>query len=281
MIRIITDSLSDITQQEAKTLHITVLPLYVIFDQDCYLDGVTISQETFYRRLNEEGTLPTTSQVTPESFLDAFGEAIVAGDEVLYIGGSSQLSGTYQSAVIARDMHPQRERIHVIDTLNATIGQKIAVMEAVRLRDQGVEIEHVRMAVQSLLPRIRMVGVVDDLHHLVRGGRLGMVGAQVGSVLHLKPTLRLKDGKLQQEGMKRGRKSVLAWFCEQLDEQPLDQSYPVHIAASDAPERIEVLSNALQAHGIAKTHLQESSVGAVIGTHTGSGCFAMAWVEKE
>ncbi|MEG2719256.1 MAG: DegV family protein [Clostridia bacterium] len=280
MLQIVTDSLSDITQQEAAKLQLTVLPLSVIFDGKAYLDGVTVSREEFYERLESGKTLPTTSQVSPEAFSKAFEAALAAGDEVLCLTGSGEISGTIQSALIARDMQKSPERVHVLDTVNATIGEALLVREAVRLRAQGLGTQELIDNMEALIPRVRLIGQVENLKHLVRGGRLNATSARLGMLVQLKPTLRLKNGKISQDGMKRGHKRVLEWFCEQLTELPFDAYYPVYIAAGHSPEARQALRTALMERGVHVQSIREMDVGCVIGTHTGAGCLAMAWVEK-
>ena len=137
MIRLIVDSISDITQKEAAALQIEVLPLTVRFGREEYLDGVEIMPEEFYTRLATVTDLPKTSQLSPDSFLNAFERNLLGGDEVICITGSSKLSGTYQSAVMARKMTSAPERVHLVDSQNGSLGESQLVWQAIAMRNAG------------------------------------------------------------------------------------------------------------------------------------------------
>lgn len=279
-MKIITDSMSDIRPREAKQHGLDLAPLHVIFGMYCYLDDVTISRETFYSRL-ENGELPKTSQATPDCFDKLFSKALEEGEEVVCITGSSAVSGTYQSAMIARDLQSAPERIHVVDSLSGNVGEALLVWEAVRLRDGGADTRTMVKTLRDLVPRIRLSGQVDSLKHLALGGRIGGGAAKVGEFLHMKPLLSIVEGRVQQEGMARGHKRVHEWFVNRIKHsQPIDRQYPVYLASCNAPEAMGRLKEALVGGGIDSASIHEMGVGSVIGTHTGPGCLTLAWVEK-
>ncbi len=165
MIRIITDSASDITIEEAKELGVEVVPLHVIFGNDVFMDGVDISHDEFYKRLEECDELPKTSQTNPGGFVEVFEKYIKQGDEIVGIFISSKLSGTYQSSIIASDMI-EDGKIHIIDSLNASMGLAVLVREAVKMRDKGKSVDEIKVEIENLIPRVKLIAVVDTLKYL-------------------------------------------------------------------------------------------------------------------
>lgn len=281
MIQIVTDSMSDIRQEEAGHFALTVLPQHVLFGEESYLDGVNLTCEQFYQKMLTAKDLPKTSQVTPEAFALAFEKAYQRGDDVICITGSSKLSGTYQSATIARDMQKDPSRIYLIDSFNASLSQQAVLWEAVRLRDEGVAVEEIARRLSALVPRISLVGVVDDLKHLVRGGRLSSTTARIGTTLNLKPTLRLKDGKLEQEGLVRGKKRSFEWMLKQVFDQPRDMDYPLYLASANAAEDLHEFRDFMAKEGLPLDNVREVAIGPIVGTHTGQGILAVSWVWKD
>lgn len=281
MIHIITDSMSDLLPQEAAPIGVEVLAQPISFGQESLLDNVTISREEFYRRLEIAESLPKTSQVPPESFFNAYQRALSNGSDVLAITGSSELSGTYQSAVIARDMleEKQRAKIFLVDTLSGSLGESLLVYEAAKLRDAGESASTIQKALLTLIPYQTLVGQVDDLKYLVMGGRLSSVGARVGTMLHLKPMIKLKAGKLEMGGLARGTRKALEWLSQQLKEIPPDPAYPVHFACANAPKALDALKAYLLEKGMLPPVIRTLGIGSIVGTHTGPGCIAMSWIK--
>lgn len=280
-MKIIIDSMSDIQPHEAQAHQMDMAPLHVLFGTHSYLDGVTISREAFYKRL-ESGELPKTSQATPDSFDKLFRKALSEGEEVLCITGSSKVSGTHQSAMIARDQQENPERVHLVDSLSGNVGEALLIYEAVRMRDEGMGINETVEALKRLIPRIRLSAQVESLKHLALGGRISGGKARVGALLQMKPLLCIIDGKVEQQGMARGHRRVYQWFVNRImKEQPIDTAYPVFLASCNAPEAMASLKAALAEGGVNASAIREMGVGTVIGTHTGPGCLTLAWVERE
>lgn len=279
MIRIITDSMSDILVDEAEKLQVKVLPLHLMFGTESFLDGVTIDRATFYRRLETVTELPKTSQIPPETFESAYQEALNEGVQVLVITGSSELSGTYQSAVLARDMIGAEDSVYIVDSLTASLGESLLVYEAVRLRDAGESIDVIYKTLKTIVGQQMLLGQVDELKYLVMGGRLSSVGAKVGTALKFKPMLRLKKGKLEMGGLVRGTQKAYAWMREQLENYPPDMRFPLHFASANAPEALEKMKEYIMNHCNVPVVTRTLGIGAVIGTHTGPGCIAMCWIQ--
>ena len=278
MIHIITDSMSDITQQEAAELGITVLPLHLLFGAESFLDGVTIDRAEFYKRMETATELPKTSQITPESYQNAYRDALAACEQVLVITGSSELSGTYQSAVMARDAIGAEASVHIVDSLTASLGQSLLVYEAVRMRDAGMEAEVICKTLKTIVGQQFLCGQVVDLKYLVMGGRLSSVGAKVGTVLKLSPMLVLKKGKIEMGGLVRGTQKAYAWLKEQIEKNPPDPRFPFHFASANAPEAIGKLEEFIRKVCKLPSVIRTVNIGTIVGTHTGPGCVAMCWI---
>ena len=202
-IRIITDSAADL--QPPYRPDLTVLPMTVLFGERQYRDGVDLDHRQFYELLIESDILPTTSQLTPAQFEDAFQAAVDAGETVVCITLSSKLSGTYQSACIAAEEFPGQ--VYVVDSLNATIGVAILVQRAFELVDQGMDAPAIAKVLEEEKGQIRLVALLDTLEYLKRGGRLSSSAALVGGLLGIKPVVTVADGEVQVLGKARGSKN--------------------------------------------------------------------------
>ena len=172
MVHIITDSTSDLTVQEAEQLNIRLIHMRVIFEDGVYTDGVDITKEEFYAKQAEAKVLPKTTQLNPQEYCDAFRPLLENGDEVVAILVSSKLSGSFQSACIAKEMLEGGERLHLVDSLNATLGEGLLVREAARLRDAGKTAAEIAAELEALRGRVRFIAFVGTLKYLKMGGRI-------------------------------------------------------------------------------------------------------------
>ena len=271
-IRIITDSASDITQEEARTWGIQVLPLRTIFGEEEFLDGVTIDHQTFFQRLIESDVLPTTSQLSPFQYEGPF----QAGDEVVCITLSSKLSGCYQSAVIAAEGLP----VVLVDSLSVTVGQRILVELALQLRDQGLSAQEIGAVLEQEKPHIRLIALLDTLEYLKKGGRISPAVALAGSLLSIKPVIAVENGEVTILGTARGSKNgnnMLMSLVEKSGginfEKPFSLSYS---GLSDMLLQKYISDSAHLYQGKA-VHLPVARIGSTIGTHAGPGAVAVAF----
>jgi DegV family protein with EDD domain len=235
MIRIITDSTSDISQNQAKELGIDIIPLRVNFAHGAYRDGVDITNAEFYKKLTKSEELPTTSQINPYEFYDFFKKYINDGDEVVGIFISSHLSGTYQSAVAAKEMLKNDDNIYIIDSLNVTFPLGLLIKQAVRIRDKGLTAERIAEEIESLKSRVRLVAVVSTLKYLY-GGRISSGTAVVGSMLGINPIIAIIDGKVESVGKTRGRKQAFRWMLDYIEKEGIDYNYPIAFGSSNSAE---------------------------------------------
>lgn len=279
MVRIMTDSTSDITQAEAAALGITVVPLTVHFGSESFRDGIDLSKKEFFEKLAAAETLPTTSQVPPGEFTALFQQYIDAGDEVVGIFISSEMSGTYQSAAVAREqVNP--EKIYVIDSRTATFELALLVRIAARLRDEGKSAGEIMDTVRALVKRVRLFAVVDTLRYLKMSGRISTTTAFVGGLLGINPIIAIIKGKVESIGKTRGLKAGLKFIHEQVEADPPDLNYLVTFGHTNAPEALrETVEYFTKSFGIAD--FVEEDIGLIVGTHVGPGAAGIAYIAKE
>lgn len=281
MIRILTDSMSDLTQEDASRLGITVLPMPVSYGEEERWEGIDLSREEFFARLRVAEELPHTSQIAPRAWQKAFDRELRDNeDELLCITGSSGLTGGYQSALLARESCAAPERMAVVDSLNATVGQALLVEMAVRHRDAGATLQELVNLVEKLKARQRVFGQADDLKYLVMGGRLSPVVGKVGNALNIKPMLKIEGGTIDQAGLVRGAAKARAWYVEQLKKYPPDRSVPLLVAGADCPTETQKVKEYLEQSGLPLPPIETMGVGTVIGTHVGPGLIVMSWIEQ-
>lgn len=278
-IRIITDSTSDISTKQAAKMDIKIVPLKVIFGDKEYKEGIDITIEGFYEKLVKADSLPTTSQPAPDEFLNYFNEAKAAGDSVIVMVIASELSGTYQSAMIAKEI-AEYDKIHIIDSKTTTTALRLLVEEAVKLRDDGYEAEDIVGKLMDLKDRIVLLAMVDTLEFLHKGGRLSKSSAILGTLLKFKPILILQDGTLSVLGKERGVQKGIRRVIEGAREVgAIDLDYPVHLGYTSQDDRCRLLKDKLrEEYGL--NDLPMYPVGCVVGTHAGPGGSLLTYVRK-
>ncbi len=279
MIRIITDSTCDLRPARREALGIDVVPLSVHFGGEVFQDGVDITNEEFYRRLVQAEKLPTTSQVNPEAFAELFRAYVDQGDQVVGIFLSSAMSGTCQSALIARDMVDKGE-IHIVDSRTVTFALGLLVEQAAVLRDAGHTAAEIAGRLTALLGRVRLLAVVDTLKYLKMGGRINAATAVVGGLLGINPIITVENGLVESVGKARGRKAAFQWMADFLKKEQPDLSFPVSFGNSNAPEAMAECM-AFFREAVAGAQILESDIGSVVGTHAGPGATGLVYIVKE
>ena len=281
-VQIIIDSACDMQLEEAHALGLKLMPLRTNFDGEVYLDGVNLSHEEFFNRLTQARTLPTTSQVPPYDYEEAYREAEQAGKELLVITLSSKLSGTYQSAVIAAQ--EAGADVTIVDSENVTAGERVLVDLAVRLRDEGLRAKEIAERLNDAKKRLCIIGRVDTLEYLYRGGRLSKTSAIAGTLLNIKPVLTVADGVLGVLGKARGAKQSNNFLNEAIAKRGgIDFSMPLMLGYSGTSDA------ALQEYIAASREIWEgklaelpiTSIGSTIGTHVGPGAIVVAFFAPE
>lgn len=281
MVRIITDGTSDLSAQRAEELGVHVMPMRVFFGQESFVDGVDITREEFFARLTSSDELPTTSQLNPDDFLEVFQKYVGQGDEIVGIFLSTELSGTCQSACIARDMVEGGE-IHIVDSRTVTFALALLVEEAARMRDAGLSAAEIAREVEKLAQRTHLLAIVDTLTYLKKGGRISAATAAVGGLLGIKPIVGVDSrGTVEALGKARSIPAGLEWIARHIRQVPADPARPVAYGHSNSPERVPVCVEALKEVLPQSQTPVMGSIGAVIGTHVGPGAVGVAYIAAE
>ena len=277
-VRIITDSASDMSPAEHPAL--AVLPLSVTFGTDVYMDGIDIDHQRFYEMLVERDELPKTGQVNPYTFSQAIAEAREAGDEAVIITVGAKLSGTNQSARTALAEAPGGD-VFIVDSNNVTLGERVLVEYALRLVDEGRSAAQIVAAVEAVRDRVVVIGLLETLEYLVRGGRLSAAAGAVGTLLNVKPVVAAEDGLIVQLGKARGSKNGRNLLNQKVEQAGgVDFSMPLalgYTGLSDAVLKKYIEDSAALWAGHAESELPIHTIGATIGTHVGPGAVAVAF----
>ena len=283
MIRIITEAMSDLTRMDAMNLGVTLVSQPLRFGMEEFLDdgGVSLKREDFFARMRVATELPHTSMVPMAFWLNAFNKCLRdPAAEILCIAGSSKLSGGHHAAELAQEECADPARVTVVDSMNASCGEMLLVEEAARMRDAGASVQEIVARLEEIKGRQLLFGLADDLKYLVMGGRLNPLVGKVGGALNIKPTLMIKDGVIEKEGVVRGTKKGHAWYIEQLKKNPPDPSVPLYIGGADCPETVALLKAMVEEAGIDCT-IRTMDIGCLVGTHVGPGLTLMSWAKGE
>ena len=275
---IMTDSTCDIAGNILAQMDVDVVALTVNFGTDSFTDGVDLTKAEFFEKLVASSVNPTTSQPAPELFLEKFNKYKEQGADVVYIGISSVLSGTIQSARIAKEMCGY-DNIFIVDSLTTTAALELLVRTACDMRDNGADGKAIAARIESLVPKTRLYAYVDTLKYLVRGGRVSKAAGVVGGALGIKPIITLADGAVLSIGTARGQKAAFEKLCSIVKDADIDTSLPVMLTHTDNEENMHMLQLFMQEKGIDFDWLY-GEVGSVIGTHVGPGAVAVAYFVK-
>jgi len=278
-IRIVVDSTSDLTDEIIEKYNIKMVPLTVNFENESFLDKVELSTKEFFDKLEAAEKLPTTTLVSPGTFVEVFSEILLEGDQVLGMFIASELSGTYDSARMAKDMIGS-EDIHIVDTKSVCLGSFALVLEAIRLVEEKKPIEEIVNELEALKEKTVVVAALDTLKYLEKGGRLSKGQAVIGSLLNIKPIIAVKDGKISVIDKIRGRNKTIKWFDEWIEKNNFDLSdKTVLLFHGRAYEQLKVLRNTIEEKYNIK-NIIEQEIGAVIGTHAGPGVLGIGFINK-
>jgi DegV family protein with EDD domain len=277
-VNIITDSSANLPRNIAEQYNIRIVPLTLHWDGETYFDGVDIQAEEFYTRLSSSKTIPTTSQATIGQFMEVFEPLVKAGEDVLYLSVSFGISATYNSAVQAAEMLGNPPNLVVTDTRLVSMALSLLVIEAARAAEQGATLCEVRQVAEDALPRIGVFFTVDTLEYLHKGGRINSAKRLLGSALNLKPIMEIRDGKIELVESVMSTKKATTRMLD-LIEKAINGRTPVRIAPFHAVAYDRML--AMEAGAIERfrpVEIFRSEVSPVIGTHTGPGTLAMAYM---
>ncbi len=278
MIRIITDTASDITIDQARDMNIDVVSLDITFEDGPAPQRTEEDFQRFYERLEKCEKLPVTSRTPPEEYLKVFEEAKDAGDEVLVITLSSGLSGTVDSARMAKQI-VKYDKIEIVDSQQAILTQRMLVEQAVQMREDGYSLAEIVERIKKMRSEVVVCGVVGTLKYLQKGGRIPASLATVGTLLRIKPVIIVKDKVLVQLGKARGHAAGIDMLFRQMEEDGFNKAYPVYVGYTSNRELSEkFLQQVKERYGLTQTRLYP--IGGVIGTHCGTDCVAVAYVKR-
>lgn len=288
-IRIIVDSSADIEEDYARDHGIQIIPMTITFGNEEFAEGVDITRTEFFQRLVETDELPRTSQIPPMVFQDIFQEIVTAGDTAVVITLSSHISGTYQSACIAAA--PFKESVFVVDSENATIGERLLAERAWALREEGLSAADIAYCLDQEKKDIRLVASLDTLEYLHHGGRISGAAAAIGGLLSIKPVVGVVDGDVVVLGKARGSKASRNMVFEEIEKAGgVDLTRPIWVAYSGLSDKTarkyiaDSLAIATEKGLISspdEIEMPLTLVGAVIGTHVGPGGVAFAFFARE
>ena len=281
MIRILTDSASDILPAEAEQLGVGIIPLNVTFEDGSVIrDGVELTPSEYYTRLAACRKLPTTSQPSPELFERYYLEANAAGDEVIGIFLSQELSGTFQCAQLAADM-ANVDNVHFVNSENVCLAEALLVRLAVRLRDAGKSAAEIVDTLERAKSHLHLVAVIDDLKYLRKGGRLPAAVAVAGGMLGIKPLICIQEGKVAMAGKARGLPGAYVALFKKIEEMGgLHPDLESVVGYSVSTREVKPIQTYLHDHLSAADPLV-GQIGCVIGTHAGPGAFGFAFFDKD
>ena len=281
-IRIICDSGSDLSKERAEKWDVRVLPIKIIFGEEEYLDGVTMTHEAFYQKLGETSELPTTSQIAPYEYEQVFKEVIEAGDEIVCITLSSKLSGCYQSAHIASEAYG--DKVFIIDSENVCIGEQILVERAVQLRKEGKTALEIKTILDTEKKNIRLIALLDTLEYLKKGGRISGAAAFAGTLLSIKPVVGVENGQVTMLGKARGSKNAHNLLMNLIEKEGgIQFEKPCSLAYSGLSDTSlkKYIEDSKGVYGGKIDHLPISTIGSTIGTHVGPSAIAAAFFVKQ
>lgn len=274
--QIISGSSSDYPIKEIRERNLEFIPITITMDDKEYVDGIDLEKNEFFELLVRSNDFPKTAQPSPQSFLGIFQKAKKQSDQIICILLSSELSGTYQSAVLAKDM-ADYEGIYIIDSLSATYPIKIMADYACGLVKQGLSAPEIVRKVEELRPRIKLFAALDTLEYLSKGGRIPKSIAAIGEMANLKPVITVtEDGKVGVLGKCLGKNKAIAHILKDLSELTIDNEFPVYSIYSYGTSNCEYFEEKLSEHGyIVSERLQ---IGATIGAHVGPEAFGIVFV---
>lgn len=276
---IVTDSTCDLTEEIKQNYNIKVIPLYVNFGEDSFLDGYNIKTEELYELVEKKGMLPKTAAPSPQDFVKFFKPFIDDGNDVVYIGLSSKLSSTLQSAKIASEEFPEG-RIHIVDSLNLSTGVGLLALKAAKFASEGCSAQIIAEKVRQTVPKIETAFVIDTLDYLYKGGRCSSLANFMSTVLKIKPIIHVINGGMDVGSKPIGRNKAFNIMLNKIykDKDILDNDI-VMVTHSLNHEAAELLKAELRKNLNIK-NIFETYAGCVISSHCGKGTIGILYATK-
>ena len=278
MVKIVTDSCSDIGPPLAQRFGITVVPLYVNFGNEAYRDNVDLSTEEFYRKLIQSKIFPTTSTVTPEFFAELFTKLAEETGEILVLTLSQLYSATYEVALQGKTMVAKDCRIKVIDSQFAIGGQTLLAIKSAQMAQSGATLDQIADWVKKSIPRVHVRMSFDTMEYLRKGGRIGKAQAFLGGLLKVNPVLAIKDGNTFPIARPRSRVQAIDFLVNFV--KGFNRIEAMVIEDATTPDELEILAERLK-DVVPPERMYRSKVGPVVGTHVGPHVLAVSVLEAE
>ncbi|MDT8717901.1 DegV family protein [Clostridium sp. 19966] len=275
-IKIISDSTCDLPQYILDRYDIETLPLYVNFGEKRFLDREEINLDQLIEKIESGEEFPTTSQVIPQRFYECFKKYLEQGYKIISIHLSSKMSGTYQSACVAKSML-ESEDILVIDSCNVTAGLGLLVLKAARLKEEGKTLEEINEEVIKCIPHVKSTLAFETLDYLVKGGRLSKTAGMIGNLLGIKLILEVKDGQMSVMDKVRGSKKAAKTIIEYIDTLHIKEDEPCFLLHVHNKDILGTLREELNSRG---QEYIEGEVGCTVGVHAGPLACGIFFIEK-
>ena len=272
-VKIVTDSGADISPEVAKELGITIVPVYIYFGDKVYKDGVDIGPDELYQRLANDPIYPTTTQPMPADFASTDSSLSQDADAIVSRHLPTRVSGTYNAALQGFTIAKPKCEVHVVDGLSVSVGLGVVATAAARVARAGGKLAEVLEETQNAISQTQIRGLLDTLHYLLKGGRITRAKALVGSLLNVKPILKMREGEIVQAGMVRSYAKGIERLFEFVKSYPSLQE--VAIAHSTVPEEAKTLKKRI-ASVIDEKRIQMFRIGAGLGVHGGPGTLIVA-----
>lgn len=277
MIRILVDTSSDYTVEEIKANGMELAPLHITVGEADYRDGYDLSKDKFYELLTSGEELPKTSQPTPQDFVDIFEDVQEKKDELICILLSSRLSGTFQSAALAKNI-VDYDNIHLVDSLGATHMIRLMAGYAQELIAEGKNVEEIVAALNEMKSKIKVLAVVDTLEYLCKGGRVNKAAAAIGEMARVKPMITVADGEVAVIGKSMGKNKAISNLMKAFEECEADERFPIYSVSTLGTENCDAFEKRFTDAGY--QFKERVQIGATIGTHVGPGAFGVIFVTK-
>lgn len=275
-IKILTDSCLDLPEELIEKNNIEVIPVLINFGEESYIDREEINLKEMQEKIQKDNILPTTAQITPNRFEEYFRKSLDEGYKVLAILMSSNMSGTYNSACIARDML-ETEDIVIVDTQVITSAQGFFVLKACELRDNGLKAEEIKEELLKMIPKMNASVCFESLENLVRGGRISKTAGAIGTALGLRVIIGFEDGMMTAKDKVRGHKKALKKIISDYETSNPDKSEPVILIEIESPEIKSELKKYLEENNIKYI---ETKPGCAVGIHSGTRASGLFFLSK-
>ncbi|MDD6395962.1 MAG: DegV family protein [Firmicutes bacterium] len=278
MIKILVDASSDYTADEVQQKGLILVPIEITIGDKVYIEGINLDRSNFYEILKESDDFPKTSQPSPQTFADIFAQAEENGDELVCILLSSQLSGTFQSASLAKEMVGY-DKIYLVDSLSASFCIKVMADYALSLVEQGFTAPEIAEKIERFKSHVKCIAGLNTLEFLAKGGRISKAVAAVGSMANIKPIIKISEtGSVEMAAKCIGMSRAIVQVVRTLQGMEIDDNFPIYPLYSYGTENCESFETKMEDAGF-KMGVR-SQIGPTIGTHIGPEAFGVVFVTK-